>query len=392
MTRKSFLVLLLCFSPLAWGQWNFTPGVELGIRQYNPDAAREQQEDNVELDPSVFFEWDYADQSTGVSAGILPVVTIAADNSAIPDFDMREFYLAKEFEHFQLRVGFNTLFWGVAESRHLVDIVNQRVLVRNLDGEQKLGELIFQYDYYIENGTLSLLYLPYFRPQDYSEPDERLSLPLEVIRENYVGQSKQDRESFVLRYSGVLDNWDIGSYFFHGLDRNPAFELTDEQGFTANYSQLDQVALDVQYTASRWLGKGEGVYREHALGGTSWAYVIGGEYYFYGIFAGAKDLSLLVELHRDTDATARSNQIYRNASFVGTRLAWNDIDDTSFLAGALIDNHGDSWAIKAEYETRLSNQLSLDIEARLFLKQAENHPFYLYRDDDFIEVRLMYYL
>lgn len=391
MTRKYLLVVMM-FSPLAWGQWNFTSGVDLGIRQYNPDAAREQQTDNFELDPSVFFELDYADQYTGVSASILPVLTLGADNSAVPQFDMRELYLAKEFEHFQLKVGMNTLFWGVAESRHLVDIVNQQVVVRNLDGEQKLGELIFQYDYFIDNGTLSLLYLPYFRPQDYSKPDDRLSLPLEVIEENYVGQSKQDRETFVLRYSGVWDDWDLGGYFFHGLDRKPAYELAEKKGFIANYSQLDQVALDVQYTASRWLGKGEAVYRDHALGGTSWAYVIGGEYYFYGIVAGDKDLSLLAELHRDTDSTARSNQIYRNASFLGARLAWNDIDDTSFLAGALVDNNGDSWAIKAEYETRLSSQLSLDVEARLFLEQAEDHLFYLYRDDDFIEVRLTYYL
>lgn len=103
-----------------------------------------------------------------------------------------------------------------------------------------------------------------------------------------MGQSKQDRESFVLRYSGVWDDWDIGGYFFHGLDRKPAFELANGQGFIANYSQLDQVALDVQYTASRWLGKGEAVYRDHVLGGKSWAYVIGGEYYFYGVAASAR--------------------------------------------------------------------------------------------------------
>ncbi|TMP20465.1 hypothetical protein CWB99_24310, partial [Pseudoalteromonas rubra] len=66
----------------------------------------------------------------------------------------------------------------------------------------------------------------------------------------------------------------------------------------------------------------------------------------------SKDLSLLLELHRDTDAEARENQIYRNSSFVGSRLAWNDTDATTLLLGALIDNGGDSIAIKGEFETR----------------------------------------
>ncbi|TLX51329.1 hypothetical protein CWC31_06855 [Pseudoalteromonas ruthenica] len=391
MFRKWWL-LLCVFAPCVYGQWQITPAVELGARQYNGESARVQQTHNFAWDPRLWLELDYRSRASGIQAHIKPVVTVAATNSALPEWDLQEAYLQKTFYNWQLSAGMNTVFWGVAESRHLVDIVNQRIPARNFEGEEKLGELLVQVDYFTENGTLSLLSMPWFRSRDYSQPDERFSLPVAISQERFVGLSEHTRESLALRYATVLDDWDVGAYFFHGLDKTPAFEITEQGQGQAIYSALQQWGLDAQYTSERWLGKLEAVHRNHDYGGSSWAYTLGGEYYFYGVAGSSIDLSLLLELHRDTDAEARENQIYRNSSFVGSRLAWNDTDATTLLLGALIDNGGDSIAIKGEFETRIHSQLSLDIEARMFVEQQPQQPLYLYRDDDFIEVRLTYYL
>ena len=216
------------------------------------------------------------------------MVTVAATNSALPEWDLQEAYLQKTFYNWQLSAGMNTVFWGVAESRHLVDIVNQRIPARNFEGEEKLGELLVQVDYFTENGTLSLLSMPWFRSRDYSQPDERFSLPVAISQERFVGLSEHTRESVALRYATVLDDWDVGAYFFHGLDKTPAFEITEQGQGQAIYSALQQWGLDAQYTSDRWLGKLEAVHRNHDYGGNSWAYTLEEDITFMGWRAAVK--------------------------------------------------------------------------------------------------------
>lgn len=55
------------------------------------------------------------------------------------------------------RVGINTLFWGVAESQHLVDVVNQIDAVENIDGEEKLGQPMIHLKRYQDWGVLDFL-------------------------------------------------------------------------------------------------------------------------------------------------------------------------------------------------------------------------------------------
>ena len=39
-----------------------------------------------------------------------------------------------------MRLGLRKVYWGVTESQHLVDVINQTEGVENLDGEDKLGQ------------------------------------------------------------------------------------------------------------------------------------------------------------------------------------------------------------------------------------------------------------
>lgn len=367
-------------------KWQVSPALDLGTRLYDSIEGKK----DITADPQLWIEFDYENSENGLESRFKPIVNLGATNDSIPNFDIQELYIRKAIDNWQITAGMNTLFWGVAESRHLVDIVNQRIPIRSLEGEEKLGEFVGQLDYFTENGQWSLLSLPLFRERDFALPEQRFSMQKEINTSQFVGLSKQNRSSFLIRYASVLDDWDLGTYFFQGLDRLPAFDKAYQS--TVIYSELKQWAIDAQYTSDTWLGKLEAVHRHHSYGGKSWAYTLGAEYYFYGIHESNKDLSMLFELHRDTDAKMRENQVYRNASFAGTRLAWNDTSATTLLIGALIDNSGDSIAIKSEFETRIYNQLSLDVEVRLFLKQRPYQPLYQYKNDDFVEVRLTYYL
>ena len=55
-------------------------------------------------------------------------------------FDVRELLYQQVFDSAELRIGIGRVFWGVTESRHLVDVINQTDLVENVDREDKLGQ------------------------------------------------------------------------------------------------------------------------------------------------------------------------------------------------------------------------------------------------------------
>ena len=76
---------------------------------------------------------------------------------------LREFYWWRDFDSVEIYVGARQLFWGVTETVHLVDVINQNDLVEDIDGEDKLGQpmvsLLLDRDW----GTLELFSLLGFR-------------------------------------------------------------------------------------------------------------------------------------------------------------------------------------------------------------------------------------
>ena len=53
--------------------------------------------------------------------------------------DIREALWMTWESDWELRAGIGKVFWGVTESLHLVDVINQTDFVESLDGEEKLG-------------------------------------------------------------------------------------------------------------------------------------------------------------------------------------------------------------------------------------------------------------
>ena len=95
--------------------------------------------------------------------------------------DLREAYWAYEGEDWEILLGANKVFWGVTESRHLVDIINQTDLVEDIDQEQKLGQpmvnLLLQRDW----GQLDFYLMPWFRERTFPGIDGRLRAPLRLL-------------------------------------------------------------------------------------------------------------------------------------------------------------------------------------------------------------------
>ena len=54
--------------------------------------------------------------------------------------DIQELAWIRVGDGWEFRAGVRKVFWGVTESRHLVDVINQVDFTEGLDGEEKLGQ------------------------------------------------------------------------------------------------------------------------------------------------------------------------------------------------------------------------------------------------------------
>ena len=96
--------------------------------------------------------------------------------------DPREAYLLLFGEigdgEWELRVGVDQVFWGVTESQHLVDIVNQVDFVEHPAGEAKLGQPKVHFTWSSDWGVMEILGLPYHRARTFPGRAGRRSQPV----------------------------------------------------------------------------------------------------------------------------------------------------------------------------------------------------------------------
>jgi len=86
--------------------------------------------------PEFEWEWDDGDQQLR----FLPFFRVDQTDDQRTHFDIRELIWMMRGNTWEIAAGVGRVFWGVTESQHLVDIINQTDLVENPDGEDKLGQ------------------------------------------------------------------------------------------------------------------------------------------------------------------------------------------------------------------------------------------------------------
>ena len=73
---------------------------------------------------------------------------------------------------------------------------------------------------------------------------------------------------------------------------------------------------------------------------------------------------------------------------MGTRLALNDVQDTSVLLGTIVDLEDGSTSVRLESERRLGQDWKVELEAQFFVAVDERNVLDAFRADDFVTVRL----
>ena len=314
--------------------------------------------------------------------------------------DIRELFWLKAAADWEVRVGVRTVFWGVTESQHLVDIINQTDAAENLDGEDKLGQPMINYAFIRDWGTVDLYLLTGFRERNYTSSAGRqwpLPYPLELdqTQARYESSKEDKRADFALRWSHTVDVWDIGVSHFSGTSREPVLEPKSNDEPTVlvpRYDLIEQSGLDLQATLEDWLLKLEIISRDTPVGPYT-AMTAGVENTLVGIMDSQVDLGLLSEyLFDDRNPSSDQTSIpFANDLVLGTRFNFNDVQSSDLLVLVMLDLDNHSRMFVVEGSRRVGDSWKLSIEAKIFSAFEAKDTLYPLRQDDHLQAELAWY-
>jgi len=374
-------------------EWEVTGFVGIDNRTFWQNERFEGQDDgfNASLHVQPELYWRSEDGSQRVS--VVGFGRYDNQDDERSHVDLREAYWGYESVGWDVNAGFSKVFWGVAESRHLVDVINQTDLVEDLDQEDKLGQPMVNVNLQRVYGRFELYIMPWFRERTFPGTDGRFRTPLPVDTDNpiYESTDKDRHNDVALRYSHYFGDVDVGAYVFDGTSREPSFVVADEgDRLIPAYEQMTQFGVDLQYTRDSWLWKFEGIRREtdrHTFN----AAVGGLEYTFFGVGGKVADVGVLFEyLYDGRDATAPPTA-FDDDIFVGARLALNDSSDTSLLAGVAIDTEIHETFFNLEAERRFGDNITVDLRLRVFSNAEAGEALYAFEQDDYLQLRVNWY-
>jgi len=405
--------------------------LELELREFPQESKlpeRPDRQSSTALTVEFFREWNRGDQLlSGVIFG-----RVDSDDDERTHADIRELSFVHAARDYEVRLGIRKVFWGVTESRHLVDVINQIDFVEDIDNEDKLGQPMVNVAWISDFGTWDLFWLPVFRERTFPGEDGRPAFPLNINQNaaRYDSHRGDDHDDFAFRWRHTLGSVDIGLSAFKGTARDPrlvpclrqgsGFDGTGTQAncdlmsvitdpmltglapldavlvmlaqqaglaptdeefeqevrasleLIPHYDQIEQYALDAQWILGATALKLEAT-RRRQLGEWTTAFVSGFEHTLYGIFGSSVDLGLLSEYLYD-QRFAETQDLFDREVFVGTRFAFNDVAGTAILAGAIRSLDETTVGYLLEAERRIGSSFKVSLQARALSNVPDSVP------------------
>jgi len=349
---------------------------------------------SILAEPELYWNWNGGSDSLTFK----PFYRLDEHDDNRSHGDIRELSYIHASDDWEIRAGIRKEFWGVTEFQHLVDVINQTDSVEDIDGEDKLGQLMLNLSLVKDWGIVDLYVLPGFRERTFGDEKSRLRGPLTVDTENieYESSAQEQHVDLVARWSHSVGDVDFGTYWFHGTNRDPI--ITPEQRdneviLTQYYSQMDQFGLDIQMIYDDWLWKFETIYRDTKFD-DYWATQSGFEYSFIGVFDSAIDVGLLMEYSWDSRGEGSINQPganFQNDVFFGSRLAFNDMQSSEVLIGFSSDLDHNAFSFLVEANRRLGDNYKISVDVRLFQSNSPLDQLYSLKNDDHAQLSIEWY-
>ncbi|OUU76047.1 MAG: hypothetical protein CBC29_01735 [Methylococcaceae bacterium TMED69] len=360
--------------------------------RYFPKKDRKRIASQTNQSVAMSFDLFLDFKKPDLSLLIAPFARIDQRDVSRNILDLSEFYLSFTKPKWELKIGSKKLFWGVLESNHLVDIVNQTNNAESFDLEEKLGQPMVNLTFINEWGSIDLFLLTLNRKRRFVSQEGRPNTGFENILQNGTFEAKSGDFDYIVRYENSGDMFDIGAYYFDGLARSPEVMtefISQTPSLTTLYPIVKQLAIDLQITKSSTLLKLESLYRESQREDYS-AIGLGFEHTLYGVIDSKIDLGLLFEYHWNNREENLSSQ-FSNDLFFGLRVLTNEISDGQLLFG-ILNNLNDGGVVPfLEGSIRLPKNWRLYLEGRLFSHIDSENPLSDLTDDSYLQLALTKY-
>ncbi len=401
-------LLLLVFSLSAWAQadWNVPVSGQYRVFPNVPQhAGQSYNSPSIAIKPKykknnfffeTFYRWDEQDQNRTHG-------------------DIRELSFTQALGDGQLTYGISKVFWGVTETQHLVDVINQTDFVESGDSTEKLGQPMLRWIRPTDHGKWDLFLLFGFRERTFPGVAGRLRGPY-ILNTEFTERVRKSEVDIAARWSHQFDRFDLGVSGFFGSAREPALRINNilSPSYTiATYDEIAQLGVDAQYTLEKIIWKLEAVYRD-GKGSPEitqnfvqnpndfFAYTAGGEYSL-GTFKGT-ELGVLFEYSYDSRQPRINNNIanpaitpvyaiFQNDYFVGLRWILNDAYESNFFLGTALDNDTRAATVSLRYSRRIQENLSLNFRSVTLtnVPDPNNDPYAAVQNDSFYEINLTQY-
>ena len=389
------------------GNWGIE--VELGgfvggeVRYFPEEPLYPGEGDNsysLTLSPELYIP-PFLEGTFSPSFIFRPFYRLDGEDSERSHFDIREAVFIQPYTlkrvGLELRFGVGTVYWGITESRHLVDIINQTDRVESPDGESKLGQPMVEATIIGDHGTLDLFILPYFRQPTYPGIKGRLRTPfiVDTGRATYESSSENRHIDLAARYFITIGSFDVGISNFYGTARSPILTPVSDPllgtVLSPHYPIINRGGLELQYLTGGLSVKFEGIYETRKGLRDYFAVVTGFEYTFQTPLLGGKDLGVLAEYLYDGGAP-ESNTPVDNELMVGGRLSFNDIEGTQILGGVITDISTGGSSAFLEGSRRVGDSWKVIVEGYTPFNTEAGEFGHLLRNDTYLELQLEYYL
>ncbi len=394
MMKKAYLLLslsLLATPPLAALDFSGNIAAEA---QWFPRTAQfsGQFDDNLTLAFQPKLRQDWNERRDEITLELF----LRADHrdDSRQHADIRELKWLHVSGDNEWRVGIDSVFWGVTESQHLVDVINQTDRLEGFDGEDKLGQPMLHFTTIQDWGVFHVFVMPGFREAEFRSADARLRLPLPVdtTLTRYESSDGDEHIDVALRYTHFIGDLEFGLSLFDGTNREPllapGLNAQGQPVLIPLYEQMTQFGLDLQAIVENWLWKLEFIHRDVNSEAFN-ALTAGFEYTFYGIFDTAVDLGTLVEYSHDDRKL--NPGVFDNDVFAGMRFAFNDVQSSELLAGIIVDTDKQSRTLRVEASRRLGDSWKLTGEIQAFSYVYVADRLFSFSLDDFLLLELAYY-
>ena len=378
---RSFAAVLLIVQPAFAGEVNGTLSSRLDFFPDHADGTiSEGRSAEVKIDAFHDFE------DSRIVAELIGRVDEKDSGRRITE--SRQAYIRTPVAGFDFFIGNRQEFWGKAESKNVVDVINQSDAASNEGQSAKLGAPSISAERYLDIGDLQLWYIAGFREKTFNDSDAHPSSGLPVSTAQFVRKDGKDADDFAARLSSFLGDWDIAGSVFYGTAREPILSVVnDGNALNPYYALQKSVGLEAQYTGDATLLKWESLHgTQSSLQGSHdfAAAVAGVEYTYYGAFETVWDIGLIGEIQHDDRPQSAANQF----GVAGVRLVFNDVADSNILFLASADRKVDQSRVSFEASRRINDYTSMKLSTQFYNARTPSKAFGTLADDDAVTLTL----